>query len=433
MRRTLLTVPILLAWASAPEMVTFKDATVRAGITSVIVSGGPKKHYVLEVNGSGVCWIDYDNDGWMDLYLVNGATMENLQGIEPQKTTNHLYRNNKDGTFTDVTLKAGVPGRGWGFGCVAADYDNDGYTDLFVTNFGPNILYKNRGGGTFVDVTEKAGVGGGNLWHAGAAFGDYDLDGNLDLFVPGYLDFNAIKPELKTCDYRGVSVHACGPIGYKGSPDALYHNNGDGTFTDVTVKANVADKNLYFGFQAVFEDFDNDGWPDIFVGNDSNPNYLYRNKHDGTFEEVGIASGVAFSGDGKEMSSMGIGVGDYDNDGNMDIFITTFANDNYILFHNDGGGLFTDVSYPAGIGEATVPHLGWATFFFDYDNDGHLDIFCANGHVYPEVDRAHSRNLSPAFTIASKLGQRQVPRSHEGGLEPASPSGAGRCICRLQQ
>ena len=404
MRRTLLTVPILLAWASAPEMVTFKDATARAGIASVIVAGGPKKQYVLEVNGSGVCWLDYDNDGWMDLYLVNGATMENLQGIEPQRTTNHLYRNNKDGTFTDVTLKAGVSGSGWGFGCVAADYDNDGYTDLFVTNFGPDILYRNRGDGSFVDVTERAGVGGGNLWHAGAAFGDYDLDGNLDLFVPGYLDFNAIKPELKTCDYRGVSVHACGPIGYKGSPDALYHNNGDGTFTDVTVKANVADKNLYFGFQAVFEDFDNDGWPDIFVGNDSNPNYLYRNKRDGTFEEVGIASGVAFSGDGKEMSSMGIGVGDYDNDGNMDIFITTFANDNYILFHNDGGGLFTDVSYPAGVGEATVPHLGWATFFFDYDNDGRLDIFCANGHVYPEVDGALRETYRQPLQLLRNLG-----------------------------
>ena len=220
------------------------------------------------------------------------------------------------------------------------------------------------------------------------------------------MDFNAVKPELKTCDYRGVSVHACGPIGYKGSPDALYHNNGDGTFTEVTGKANVADKNLYFGFQAVFEDFDNDGWPDIFVGNDSNPNYLYRNKHDGTFEEVGMASGVAFSGDGKEMSSMGIGVGDYDNDGNMDIFVTTFANDNYILFHNDGRGLFTDVSYPSGVGEATVPHLGWATFFFDYDNDGRLDIFCANGHVYPEVDRCCSGKLTASLYNCSGIWAR---------------------------
>jgi hypothetical protein len=404
MRRAVLAIPVLLAAAWAPELVTFKDTAARAGITDVIVSGGPKKNYVLEVNGSGACWIDYDNDGWLDLYLVNGATLANIQGKAPQRTTNHLYRNNHDGTFTDVTAKAGVRGHGWGFGCVAADYDNDGHTDLFVTNFGPNVLYRNRGDGTFAEVTEKAGVGGGNIWHAGAAFGDYDLDGNLDLFVPGYLDFNATNPEFKTCDYRGVKVHACGPIGYKGAPDALYHNNGDGTFTDVTAKANVADKKLYFGFQAVFEDFDNDGWPDLFVGNDSNPNYLYKNKGDGTFEEVAIASGVAFSADGKEMSSMGIAVGDYDHDGNMDIFVTTFANDNYILFHNDGGGLFSDVSYAAGVGEPTVPNLGWATFFFDYDNDGYLDLFCANGHVYPEVDGAIRESYRQPLQLFRNLG-----------------------------
>jgi hypothetical protein len=404
MRRAILVVPVLLAKAWAPDSATFRETASHAGITDVIVSGGLPKNYVLQVNGSGVCWIDYDNDGWLDLYLVNGATLANLQGKAPQQTTNHLYRNNHNGTFTDVTVKAGVPGRGWGFGCVAADYDNDGYTDLLVTNFGPNILYRNRGDGTFIDVTEKAGVGGGNIWHAGAAFGDYDLDGNLDLFVPGYLEFNAAKPELKTCEYRGVKVHACGPLGYRGAPDALYHNNGDGTFTEVTIRANVADKNLYFGFQAVFEDFDNDGWPDLFVGNDSNPNYLYRNKRDGTFEEVGVSSGVAYSADGKEMSSMGIAVGDYDHDGNMDLFITTFANDNYILFHNDGGGLFTDVSYPAGVGEPTIPYLGWATFFFDYDNDGHPDLFCANGHVFPEVDGAIRESYRQPLQLFRNLG-----------------------------
>jgi hypothetical protein len=397
-------VPVLLAQAWVPDPETFKDTASNAGITAVIVSGGLSKNYVLEVNGSGVCWIDYDSDGWPDLYLVNGATLANLQGKAPQRTTNHLYHNNHDGTFTDVTAKAGVPGRGWGFGCVAADYDNDGYTDLFITNFGPNILYKNRGDGTFADVTSKAGVGGGNIWHAGAAFGDYDLDGNLDLFVPGYLDFDAATPEIKTCEYRGVKVHACGPLGYTGAPDALYHNNGDGTFTDVTAHAKVADKNLYFGFQAVFEDFDNDGWPDLFVGNDSNPNYLYRNKHDGTFEEVGVVSGVAYSADGKEMSSMGIAVGDYDHDGNMDIFVTTFANDNYILFHNDGGGLFTDVSYAAGVGEPTIPNLGWGAFFFDYDNDGHPDLFCANGHVFPEVDGALKESYRQPLQVFRNLG-----------------------------
>lgn len=394
----------------------------------MIVSGGPKKNYVLEVNGSGACWIDYNNDGWMDLYLVNGATLSQLQGKAPARTTNHLYRNNGNGTFTDVTAAAGVPGRGWGFGCVAADYDNDGLTDLLVTNFGPNILYRNRDNGTFIDVTAKAGVGGGNLWHAGAAFGDYDLDGHLDLFVPGYLDFDLVKPELKTCDYRGVEVHACGPLGYKGAPDALYHNNGDGTFTNVTEKAGVADRNLYFGFQAIFEDFDNDGRPDIFVANDSNPNYLYRNTGDGTFQEIGVQAGVAYSADGKAMSSMGVAAGDYDHDGLTDLFVTTFANDNYILFHNDGGGFFTDVSYPSGVGEPTVPWLGWATFFFDFDNDGHPDLFCANGHVYPEVDGAIQEAFRQPLQLFRNLGDgkfREV--SAEAGLRslPAQSARGG--------
>lgn len=377
-------VAMLVAVDPAP----FVDDSATSGLTSVIVSGGAKKNYVLEVNGSGACWLDYDGDGWMDLYLVNGATLAHLQGRAPRTSTNRLYRNTHDGRFVDVTVKAGVPGRGWGFGCVAADYDNDGHTDLLVTNFGPNLLYRNVGDGTFADVTGKAGVGGGHIWHAGAAFGDYDNDGWLDLFVPGYLDFDAAKPELKTCEYRGITVHACGPLGYKGAPDALYHSNGDGTFTDVTSRAGVADSKLYFGFQAVFEDFDNDGRLDLFVGNDSNPNFLYQNKGDGTFVERGAEAGVAFSADGKEMSSMGIAVADYDADGLMDIFITTFADDNYILFHNDGQGFFTDVSYAAGVGEPTIPFLGWGTFFFDYDNDGWQDLFCVNGHVYPEVDTA---------------------------------------------
>jgi len=364
----------------------FEDVTRPAGLDSVIVSGGARKNYVLEVNGSGVCWLDFDRDGWLDLYLVNGASLAELQGKAKRTAVNHLYRNNRNGTFTDVTAKAGVEGRGWGFGCVAADYDGDGAVDLLVTNFGPNVLYRNRGDGTFEDATAKAGVAGGTVWHAGAAFGDYDGDGDLDLFVPGYLDFDAVKPEFKTCEYKGLTVHACGPLGYRGAPDALYRNRGDGTFEDVTEAAGVADKPLYFGFQAVFEDFDNDGRPDLFVGNDSNPNYLYRNRGNGTFEEVGAAAGVAFSADGKEMSSMGVAVADYDGDGWMDIFVTTFSDDNYILFHNDGKGLFSDVSYEAGVGEATVPFLGWGALFFDQDNDGLPDLFCANGHVYPEVD-----------------------------------------------
>lgn len=374
---------LLLAGA---EQIQFEDVGAKAGLKDVISSGGAKKNYVLEVNGSGACWLDYDGDGWMDLYLVNGSTIEQLQGKQPARTTNHLYRNGGDGSFTDMTLKAGVPGKGWGFGCVAADYDNDGHTDLYVTNFGENILYRNRGDGSFEDVTKKAGVAGSRIWHAGATFGDYDLDGDLDLFVPGYLDFDSAKPELKTCEYRGLKVNACGPLGYRGAPDTLFRNNGDGTFTDVTAQAGVADKKLYFGFQAILEDFDNDGWPDLFVANDSHPNLLYKNNHDGSFTEIGVPAGVAYNADGKEMSSMGVAIGDYNRDGNTDIFITTFSNDNYVLFQNEGDGLFTDVSFAAGVGEPTIPYLGWASFFLDYDNDGWLDLLCANGHVYPEVD-----------------------------------------------
>ncbi len=406
---------------------SFRNIAPAAGLREIIISGGAQKNYVLEVNGSGACWLDYDGDGWLDLYLVNGSTLARLQGKAPAtaNTTNHLYRNLHDGTFADVTTKAGVPGRGWGFGCVAADYDNDGHVDLLVTNFGPNILYRNRGDGTFIDVTARAGVGGGEIWHTGAAFADYDRDGYLDLFVPGYLDFDGKNPEFKTCEYRGVKVHACGPMGYRGAPDTLYHNNGDGTFTDVTVAAGVADRKLYFGFQAVWEDFDNDGWPDLFVGNDSNPNYLYRNKGDGTFEETGVMSGVAFSGDGKEMSSMGVAVGDYDHDGWMDIFITTFAGDNYILFHNDGGGFFSDVSYPAGVGEPTVAYLGWATGFFDYDNDGNPDLYCANGHVYPEVDGRIRETYRQPLQLLRNLGNGKFTDfSEKAGFRAISPISA---------
>jgi hypothetical protein len=410
---------------SANGVVTFTDVAASAGLRDVIVSGGPKKNYVLEVNGSGVCWLDYNNDGWMDLYLVNGATMRQIQGKERATATNHLYRNNRDGTFTDVTASAGVPGKGWGFGCAVADYDNDGHADLAVTNFGPNILYRNRGDGTFSDETAKAGVAGGSIWHAGPAFGDYDGDGFVDLFVPGYLDFDIANPELRNCEYAGIAVHACGPLGYKGAPDALYRNNGDGTFTEVTEKAGVADRRLFFGFQAVFEDFDNDGRPDIFVANDSNPNYLYLNKGNGTFEEMGVPAGVAYSADGKEMSSMGVAVGDYDGDGWMDIFVTTFANDNYVLFHNDGGGVFTDVSYPSGIGEPTIPYLGWATAFLDYDNDGRVDLFVANGHVYPEVEGAsREKYRQPLQLFRNLAGGRFAEVSKAVGFASIPPQSA---------
>jgi hypothetical protein len=419
---------LLSSVRSSPEHIEFRDVTERAGIRSLVISGGTQKNYVLEVNGSGACWFDYNNDGYPDLYLVNGSTLEALQRKKPRSVINHLYRNNRNGTFTDVTDTARVPGADWGFGCVAADYDNDGKTDLLVTNFGPNILYRNNGDGTFTDVAAHAGINGGNIWHTGAAFGDYDNDGYVDLYVAGYLDFNIKNPELKTSDYRGVKVHACGPLGFRGAPDALYHNNRDGTFTEVTEKAHVADRNLYFGFTVVFDDFDDDGLPDIFVANDSNPNYLYRNKGDGTFEEIGVSSGVAYNSDGKEMSSMGVAAGDYDNDGRTDLFITTFANDNYVLYHNDGKGTFSDLSFQSGIGERTIPYLGWAAFFLDYDNDGWKDLFNVNGHVYPEMgERSKESYREPLqlfqnghngkFTeVSEAVGLRALPmKSARGG------------------
>jgi len=423
---------VLFPLISDQPSIHFRDVSKEAGVTPIIISGGREKNYVLEVNGSGACWFDYNNDGYMDLYLVNGATVEELRGkAPPGKHQNHLFRNNRNGSFTDVTQQARVPGKGWGFGCVAADFDNDGKTDLLVTNFGPNILFRNNGDGTFTDVTTRAGVGGGNVWHTGAAFADYDNDGRLDLYVAGYLDFDIQNPKSGGCEYEGVRVKACGPLGFKGAPDALYHNNGDGTFTDVTAKAGVADRGLYFGFAVIFDDFDNDGFPDIFVANDSNPNYLYHNKGDGTFEEIAVTAGVAYNSDGKEHSGMGVAAGDYDNDGLIDLFVTTFANDNYALYHNDGHNFFTDVSYPSGVGEATIRWLGWGTFFFDYNNDGFKDLFCINGHVYPEIDGRINQTYRQPLQLLENIGHgkfREV--SEQVGLRRMPwRSGRGGAYC----
>jgi hypothetical protein len=371
--------------------IVFRDVAAAAGLTPKLICGTPKKEFILEVSGSGLVWFDFNNDGYLDLYLVSGSTIENLlkPGVTRDMPHNYLFRNNGDGTFTDVTELAGVRGRGWGNGALAADFNNDGFEDLLVTNFGPNILYRNNGDGTFADVTTQAGIAGGQTWHTGASFGDYDKDGYLDLFVCGYVDFDIHHPPSPTelsCTVRGKPVKACGPRGLKGAPDFLYHNNGDGTFSDVTDRAGVRDHKRYYGFSALIEDLDGDTFPDIIVTNDSGPNYFYKNKRDGTFEEIGARAGVAYNAEGAEQSNMGLAVGDIDNDGWMDLFITTFADDNYTLFHNDGNGLFSDISYPSGLGEATIPFLGWATFFFDYNNDGWKDVFCLNGHVYPEVE-----------------------------------------------
>jgi len=389
----------LLVWGLAlglvastqDRAVVFLDASSGAGISARTICGGPEKLSILEVNGSGCAWLDYNNDGWVDLYIVNGSTIGNLKSppTAPERPRNYLFKNLKNGKFQDVALEAGVPGSGWGMGCAAADYDNDGFTDLLVTTFGPNILYRNNGDGTFSDVTENAGVAGGDIWHTGAAFGDYDNDGLLDLYITGYIDFDIVHPPTaprQYCRYRGLDVF-CGPRGLPGAPDALYRNNGDGTFSDVTRKARIEDRNLYYGFTAVFEDFDDDGRADIFVANDACPNYLYRNRGDGTFEEVGLSAGVAYDSEGRRQSNMGVAVGDYDRNGTMDIFITEFAQDHYTLFRNLGRGQFADVSLEAGIRQVTHSYLGWGVLFLDYNNDGLLDVLTANGHIYPQVDR----------------------------------------------
>ena len=373
--------------------VVFEDASEKAGLTHwTHTMGTPDKHYLVETKGSGVCLLDYDHDGWLDIYVVNGSTFEALDGkAAPPHAA--LFHNNHDGTFTEVAQKAGVTNERWGTGCSVADYDNDGWPDLYVSNWGQNRLYHNNHDGTFTDVAEKAGVTVGG-WSTGTTWGDYDGDGKLDLFVAGYVHFDREHPPQSSeggtvnayCTFRGEAV-ACGPRGLKGEPDHLFHNNGDGTFTDVSEKAGVADKAGYYGLGAVFADINNDGKPDLLVGNDSTPNYLYINKGDGTFDDVSYASGFAVNEAGQETASMGIAVGDYENNGMLDVFDTAFSDSYKPLYHNEGDANMTDISYHIGLGEITVPFLSWGDAFMDYDNDGWKDLLMDNGHVYPEADK----------------------------------------------
>ncbi|HEY6447063.1 MAG TPA: CRTAC1 family protein [Acidobacteriaceae bacterium] len=373
--------------------VIFKDVTHEAGLDSwTHQMGSPEKKFIIDTNGSGVGLLDYDNDGWLDIYLVNGSTYDALTGkVTPPHAA--LFHNNHDGTFTDVAEKAGVTNDRWGFGVAIGDYNNDGWPDIFVSNYGSNRLYRNNHDGTFTDVAEKAGVQLGN-WSTGATFGDYDGDGRLDLFVAGYVHYDMAHPPIPgsaaagyvMCQFRGVPV-MCGPRGLKGEPDHLFHNNGNGTFTDVSLKAGVSDPNGYYGFGAVFADLNNDGKVDLAVADDSTPNYLYINKGNGTFEDVSYASGFALNADGREIAGMGLGVGDYRNNGLLDLMVTDFSDDYKILYRNDGDANFTDVSYQTGIAQDGIPFLGWGTGFLDYDNDGWKDLMMINGHVYPQVDQ----------------------------------------------
>ena len=372
--------------------IIFEDVTRQAGLaTWTHKMGVPEKKYIVEANGSGACLVDYDNDGWLDIYLVNGSTFAALDGKEAPPHA-ALFHNNRDGTFTDASTLAGVNNDRWGYGCSVADYDNDGWPDLFVGNFGKNRLYHNNQDGTFSDVAEKAGVELGN-WSTGSAWGDYDGDGRVDLYVTGYVHYDRALAEVlardssnSACLYRGFPVN-CGPRGLPAEPDHLFHNNGDGTFTDVTQKAGVEDKGPYYGFTAIFASLKGNGRPDLLVGDDSEPNLFYVNKGNGTFDDQGYISGLAFNKDGREIASMGIAAGDYENNGLIDFFITDFGDDYKVLFHNDGEAGFTDVSYDAGVAQTTIPFVGWGDGFLDYDNDGWLDLFMVNGHVYPQVDQ----------------------------------------------
>jgi hypothetical protein len=373
--------------------VLFEEIAKQAGLTSwKHAMGKPEKTFIIETGGSGVALLDYDRDGWMDIYLVNGDTYEAEQGKAP---TPHaaLFHNNHDGTFTNVAAQAGVTNDRWGTGVAIGDYDNDGWPDIFVSNFGKNRLYHNNHDGTFTDVGEKAGIQLGN-WSDGPTWGDYDGDGLLDIFVPGYVHYDLAHPPLRDqdgvninfCQYRGVAT-MCGPRGLLGEPDHLFHNNGDGTFTDVSVKAGVSDKARYYGFTSVFVDLNGDGKVDLLVTNDSSPNYLYINKGDGTFEDDSFLSGFAVNEQGRDTASMGLAVGDYRNNGMNDLYTGTFSDDYKVLYRAEEDGSFTDITPEMGMAAGTYPFLTWATGFIDWDNDGWKDLFMVNGHVYPEVDR----------------------------------------------
>jgi hypothetical protein len=400
--------------------VTYRDATSPAGLSAFRhVSGTPEKNYIIEATGSGVAIWDFDGDGFVDIYLVNGSTLDRLRSGTPAPAA-ALFKNNGNGTFSDVAVERGVTNERWGQGVCVGDFDNDGLEDLYVTNFGKNRLYKNDGGRRFSDVAEAAHVAT-DSWSTGCAFGDYDGDGWLDLFVAGYVTLDlehlpppanpdaasqsntasettrassegasrmgaSYSPGATRCTYRSERV-MCGPRGLKGAPDHLYRNNRDGTFTEVSVEAGVSDRNGLYGFGVAWFDMDDDGKLDLFVANDSGPNYVYRNGGSGRFEDVSYPSGAAVDGQGREQAHMGVAVGDYDNDGRDDLHITNFANDFNVLYHNDGGRSFSDMTTPLGLTMATTPFLGWGTDFLDYDNDGWLDLLVVNGHVYPAADR----------------------------------------------
>jgi hypothetical protein len=392
----LLAAPVALAQVGgggAPKLL-FRDIRAEAGVTFEHHSA-PEKKYIVESMSGGVALFDYDNDGRIDIYLVDSLTVETAK--DPKAARSVLYRNLGDGRFQDVTDRAGVGHPGWGMGACTADVDGDGWEDLYVTALGGNHLYRNNHDGTFSDITARAGVAGGG-WSTGCGFADYDRDGRLDLFVSRYVKVDLENlPAFgkgKTCEFRGIAVQ-CGPRGLPGTSDLLFHNDGDGHFTEVGEKAGVSDPRAYFGLGIAWFDYNQDGWPDLYVANESTPSFLYLNQKDGTFKELGFPMGVAVSEDGGEQGGMGVAVGDYDNSGRLSVFKTNFAEEYNSLFHNDGDH-FTDVSFRSKTAASSIPFVGWGTAFFDYDNDGRLDLIAANGHVYPQMDQA-SRGASAGY------------------------------------
>ena len=397
-----------------PFLARFVDVAAAAGLRAPIVYGGVEgQKYILETIGCGCAFIDYDNDGWMDIFLLSGTRLEGT----PEDATNRLYRNNRDGTFTDVTAQAGLRGVGWASGVCVGDYNNDGFDDIFCTYFGQNRLYRNNADGTFTEVTKAAG-----LWHpqsrwgAGCSFIDYNRDGHLDLFVSNYVNFSfehaPVPGENTNCNWKGIPV-VCGPRGLPPGTHSLYRNNGDGTFTDVSREAGIASATKCYGMTVVAADLDEDGWPDIYVACDSTPSLLFMNNRDGTFREEGVLRGVALSEDGGEQAGMGVGIGDYDLDGHLDLFKTHFADDANGLYHNDGTGNFDDVTRAARIGVETR-YVGWGAAMMDLDNDGYPDLFMVTGNVYPEVERRLPKypNKTPRVVFRN-LGNRTFEELQE--------------------
>src|SRR6266850_201559 len=386
----------------------FVDVAGSAGITRVVLSGRATMDHLLDSGGTGAAFLDYDRDGNLDLYVVNAWRLEGKQVKE--RGSNALYRNRGDGTFEDVTEKAGVAGEGrWGAGATVADYDGDGWPDILLTNFGPNVLYRNRGDGTFNDVAARAGIEAPG-WNTGAAFLDADGDGDLDLYIASYIDTTIaeVLQATRSLPWHGLELVAAGPFGMKGAPDHYFRSEGGERFVEATEEAGLTDRALAYGFAVRAADFDGDGDPDIYVANDSDANYLYRNDGHGRFDEVGVWSGCALDAGGAAQASMGVAAADYDGDGIMDILTTNFSEDTCTLYRGLGGGLFDDVSLPAGIAAATFLPLSWGTAMADFDNDGDLDIVIANGHIYPQID-SHPE-------IVGTFAQRNLLLENDGGI-----------------